>query len=80
MLDVVAKNTTNGVMDASKIIDAIGKNPELQSFHSQLGKLKNFIDPKEANNFRDAIKNMATGQSSTANVSQNLIREWSKYA
>lgn len=80
LLDIVAKNTVNGVMDASNIINAIAKNPELEIFHSQLTNLKGFADPKMANNFRDAIKNMATGQSSTANWSQNIAREWSKYA
>ena len=80
LLDIVAKNTTNGVMDAQKIIAAISDNKELKMFHSQLDGLKNFVDPGQANNFRDAIKNMAKGQSSTANWSQNISREWSKYA
>ena len=40
LLDTIAKNSPNGVMDATKIIDAISKNSELAVFHKELDSLK----------------------------------------
>ncbi|MBX9809201.1 hypothetical protein K2X92_02335 [Candidatus Gracilibacteria bacterium] len=79
LLDTVAKNTVNGVMDTSKIIAAIGSNSELANAQSKLAELKKFTDPKDIDNFRNTLKDMTFGGSSTSGWRKNMELELSKY-